>query len=490
MKILMICKGEYYEFMPAIAEALKRRHRCSVSAVTFATPTSRLAKMRVFDQIHNLAAYLKQRVPDYDMDECIQYLQNLELSGDLPNLNVMTYADRIIREYPFERVVKILTGICHFWRELFQELRPDAVVGEVACASEWIAWSFAGRLSMPYLIPYPGPLPRRFYFIGSPAGRWDLAEALYQEAKNRGLSEAQTREAEDFLSMFRANRLRSAIHAPAFRSPVKFDRAMLANLIQRTRRIPFRTRTYLEDGYFEVGSYNGTVPWHGVTKDLLRIVRHVTSDAVSFRSGVTQGKKIYFPLHVQPEFTIDVRAPFCTNQLALVEQIARSLPAGYQLVVKDHPGMRGYRPLHYYRELRKLYNVELVPPTVDSHEIIQTADAVLTIVGTTAWEGILYEKPVIAFGPLAYDFFDLVYNCHSISDLPRILSQAIHEFRPNRKLLLEFVWAVLQSAHHGEWHDPLATPSILEQENVENVSNCIVKDVARMKDREAVALPV
>ena len=490
MKLLMICKGEYYEFMPAIAEALKLRHGCSVSAMTFATPTSRLKKMRVFDQVHNLAAYLKRHVPNYCLDECIQYLQDLELSGELANLNVMTYADRIIREYPFERVVKILTGICRFWHQLFREIRPDAVLGEVACASEWIAWPFARRLSIPYLIPYPGPLPRRFYFISSPAGRWDFAETLYQKAKNHGLSKARTQEAEDFLSMFRASRLRSAIHAPAFRSPVKCDRATLASLVQRARRIPFRTRTYLEDGYFEVGSYNGTLPWHGVIKDILRVVRHVVCHAVSFKSGVTQGKKIYFPLHVQPEFTIDVRAPFRTNQLALVEQIAKSLPAGYQLVVKDHPGMRGYRPLHYYRELRKLYNVELVSPTVDSHEIIQTADAVLTIVGTTAWEGILYEKPVVAFGPLAYDFFDLVYNCHNIGDLPFILSQAIHEFKPNRNLLLKFVSAVLQSAHHGEWHDPLATPSILEQENVNNISDCILKDVARMKDQEATALPV
>src|SRR4030081_1154082 len=106
MNILMICKGEYYNFMPAIAGVLKRQYGHSVSAMTFASPTAQLKELRVFDKIHNLAAYLKHQVPRYDLDECTQYLQDLELSDDLSNLNVMIHSDRIIRRYPFERVVK------------------------------------------------------------------------------------------------------------------------------------------------------------------------------------------------------------------------------------------------------------------------------------------------------------------------------------------------------------------------------------------------
>jgi hypothetical protein len=488
MKILMICKGEYYNFMPAVAGVLKRQYGHGLSAMTFASPTADLKKMRVFDEIHNLAAYLKLEIPRYDLDECIQYLQELELSDELANLNVMVHSDRIIRQYPFERTVKIVAGVCHFWDKLFRELRPDAVIGEVACASEWIAWLFARRSAAQYLIPYPGPLPRRFYFIRSPAGGWELAETLYQAAKERELSAEQKRVAEEFVSTFRAKRLRSAIHAPAFRSPVQFDRIFAKRLLQRARRIPFRIQTYLEDGYYEVGSYNGTPPWSGVLTDLLRIVRHIVCETTSFETEVTKGKNIYFPLHVQPEFTIDVRAPFYTNQLALIENIAKSVPSGYHLVVKDHPGMRGYRPLNYYRELKKLYNVHLLSPSVDSHQIIQSSDAVLTIVGTTAWESILYEKPVVAVGPLAYSFFDLIYTCRNVSDLPRLLSDAIRGFKPDRDLLLKFVWAMLESASHGEWHDPLATPSVLEQTNIDSIARCIVKEIETGKNREVAAL--
>jgi hypothetical protein len=491
MKILMICKGEYYNFMPAIAGMIKRKYGCSVNAMTFATTTAANQQMRVFDQVFNLSEYLKQHIPYYDRDECIEYLRDLESSGELEDLNVMAHADRIIRQYSFEDVVKILAGVCRFWQQLFKEFRPDGVLGEVACASEWIAWSFAHRSGIQYLIPYPGPLPHRFYFVRSPEGGWDLARTLYQEAKERRLSADQTRMTEDFISTFRTKRLRSAIHAPAFRSPVKLDRVLVERLVKRVQRIPSRVRTYLEDGYFEVGSYNGTPPWEGVLKDVLRMVRHLACEATTFDTEVTNGKKVYFPLHVQPAFTIDVRAPFFTNQLALIENIAKSIPSGHRLVVKDHPGMRGCRPLNYYREIKKLYNVQLVSPIVDSHQIIQDSDLVLTIAGTTAWEGILYEKPVVAFGALAYSFFDLLYSCRDVNDLPSLISEAIRGFRPDRDLLLRFVWAVLESAHHAEWHDPLATPSVLDQTNIENIANAIVMELEARKDREvASALPV
>jgi hypothetical protein len=489
MKILMICKGEYYGFMPAIADAIQHQYGHSVSAMTFATPTAELEQIRVFDSIHNLAAYLKEHVPSYDFDECEQYLQDLQWSGVLENLNVMAYGDRIIRRYPLDRVVKILAGVCRFWHKLFRELHPDAVVGEVACASEWIAWSLAQRSNIQYLIPYPGPLPKRFYFVRSPAGGWELAERLFLRAKERGLSAEQTRAAEEFVSAFRNQRLRSVIHTPAFRSPLKVDRTAIERLVQRAKRVPFRVRTYLEDGCFEVGSYNGTPPWEGVLGDLLRVVRHVACETTVFEAAVTTGKKVYFPLHVQPEFNIDVRAPFLTNQLALIENIARSIPSGYRLVVKDHPGMRGARDLSYYRQIKRLYNVQLVPPSVDSHDLIQGSDAVVTIVGTTAWEGILYEKPVVAFGPLAYSFFDLLYNCHSLSDLPSILSEAVRGYRPDRPLLLKFVWATLESAHHGEWHDPLATPSVLEQANIAGIARSVVNEIETTNDRQVMALP-
>ena len=140
--------------------------------------------------------------------------------------------------------------------------------------------------------------------------------------------------------------------------------------------------------------------------------------------------------------------------------------------------MKGERPLSYYRELKKLYNLQLLSPSVDGHDLIQQSQAVLTITGSSAWEAILYEKPAIAFGPLCYGFYDLVYHCSNIRDLPAVLAEATQRFRPNHDLLLKFVWAFLESAYEMEWGDAIRSSTVLDPENTDQTAKAIVAEIS------------
>jgi len=475
MKILFVCKGDLRRFFPSVAAALREQHGCRVSAVTFATPATRaLARLGVFDEVHNLAAHLKQWTRRHAVDEC----SNLLTAADFYQpeyLNAMILSDRIIGRYRFERVVKIVAGIADFWRTALDTLQPDAVLGEIASVSEWIAWSLAKQRGVRYLAPYPTPVAQRFFFIDSPTGGWDAMERAYAEVRNRELSSGEYRQAAQFLHQFRAQRLKPPSLARGLRSPFNLDPA---RWMQRLGRIPSRVATYLEDGDVEVGSFHGTPPWEPVWADTMRILRHVAAEATMFERQVVEGPTAFYGLHTQPEFTTDVRAPFFTNQVALAEDIARSLPVGYRLVVKEHPGMKGERPLAYYRPLKRLYNVRLLSPAVDSHELILRSDAVFAITGTTAWEGILYEKPVIAFGPLGYRFFELLYECRNVTDLPWLIREAMRNFRPDRRRLLKLVWSLLESAHRGEWGDSLADARILDRSNINGIAHAIVAELS------------
>ena len=46
---------------------------------------------------------------------------------------------------------------------------------------------------------------------------------------------------------------------------------------------------------------------------------------------------VYFPLHVTDDYKIKRIIPHCVDQASLVEQIADALPAGHDLVLKEHP---------------------------------------------------------------------------------------------------------------------------------------------------------
>jgi len=74
---------------------------------------------------------------------------------------------------------------------------------------------------------------------------------------------------------------------------------------------------------------------------------------------------IYFPLHVEPERALYYTAPFYTNQLEVIFNISQSLPVGYKLFVKDHPGQRYYnwRDISYYKKIISYPNVTLLHPS-------------------------------------------------------------------------------------------------------------------------------
>ena len=127
----------------------------------------------------------------------------------------------------------------------------------------------------------------------------------------------------------------------------------------------------------------------------------------------------------------------------------------------------------------------MLSPLVDSHNLILSSDVNLTITGTTAWESILYERPVIAFGPLCYGYFDLIYKCANISDLPDLITRALTEFRPDRELLLKFIWSFLSSADTFRWGDSLGDPAVAERKNLEKIANGIVGAAkATLKSRQ------
>jgi len=62
-------------------------------------------------------------------------------------------------------------------------------------------------------------------------------------------------------------------------------------------------------------------------------------------------KFIYFPLGYEPERTILEKAPYYTNQLEVLIQIAKSIPVGYKVFVKEHYAMKNeaFREINFYK---------------------------------------------------------------------------------------------------------------------------------------------
>jgi capsule polysaccharide modification protein KpsS len=128
-------------------------------------------------------------------------------------------------------------------------------------------------------------------------------------------------------------------------------------------------------------------------------------------------KFFLFTLHVQPEASTDVLAPYFVEQISVIRQIALSLPPNYRLVVKEHVPAFGSRSSNFYKTIQSIPNVWLLSPEFSNQELLKVCSGVVTITGTIGWEAWCVGKPVAVFGNTRYDSLPGVYKVSNAEQL-------------------------------------------------------------------------
>lgn len=152
------------------------------------------------------------------------------------------------------------------------------------------------------------------------------------------------------------------------------------------------------------------------------------------------GNYLYFPLHMQPEASSCPLGGVLSDQLRAVRLLAGALPAGWQLVVKEHPLQKmEARPAGWYRDLVKSPNLVLVAQDISSAELQKGARAVATLTGAAAWEAWLWRKPALVLGHILYQEAPGIYKVRSHQDaleaLNNIAAGAVHDNEDIRRYL-------------------------------------------------------
>ena len=137
---------------------------------------------------------------------------------------------------------------------------------------------------------------------------------------------------------------------------------------------------------------------------------------------------VYF-LHYQPEYTADSLGRFYRNQAFLIANIAAALPGDHFLIVKEHPGMRGVRPISWYRDIMN-HNIIVAHPDLSSTTLIKRAQLVFTIVGTAAIEAMFLGKPAVVFGKYAYANTHLIDFCSDFWQLNTLIRKKLETETP------------------------------------------------------------
>jgi hypothetical protein len=191
---------------------------------------------------------------------------------------------------------------------------------------------------------------------------------------------------------------------------------------------------------------------------------------------------LYCPLHVEPEATTMVLSDRLTNQLFFIEQLSKSMPAGYKLLVKEHVPMLGRRPNGFYSRIRNLPDVHLISPFSDNFELIRNAMVVCVLSGTAGWEAIELGVPVLVVGDSQYlgigegfvrceNLFRLDEDIRTCMSMPPVSMDKVAAFIAATKMLQ----SDLTPRSVAYWHYGLDPEEVIPQEGVEQLADQILE---------------
>ena len=133
-------------------------------------------------------------------------------------------------------------------------------------------------------------------------------------------------------------------------------------------------------------------------------------------------KYVYFPLHKEPELTINFQSTKFFNQENLVSYISSSLPFNFKLLVKEHLYNDGLRKLRVTKKMTKLPNTYLIDPLESQFKYIKNSNLIITINGSSGWEGLIFNKPVITLEDKTfYSICDLHYFLKNLDELESLI---------------------------------------------------------------------
>ena len=352
----------------------------------------------------------------------VEYLNSFEQKYDI-NLWSITSSDRVFNKYnkfyTFSRdeILKILELECKFFENVLEMSKPDFFMTTVTdqrrsnllermCRSKGIKILMLETSRLGYRST-----------ISEEANEIDYLQDM--QSTNSKITFSELRENIKKFSRYKqAKSLRAGGFNFSMWEKIKSSLYWMINTFDKEYRM----------GYDHFGMTRFNVITDRLSAAIKRSYRESYIDKALVRK-VRNEKFVYFPLSVEPERTLSISAPFYMNQLEIIRNVARSLPADYKLYVKEHMAMRyrHWRPISYYQTIMDLPNVTLIHPSLSNEELIKNCSIVFTVTGTAGLEAAYYGKHSIIFGHTSYDSLPSVHKIEHLEDLPQLIRTCLDE---------------------------------------------------------------
>ncbi|OQX79361.1 MAG: hypothetical protein B6D56_07260 [Candidatus Omnitrophica bacterium 4484_70.1] len=478
--------------MIEVAWRLKKEYGVEVIGVSCGNRWKHLLKKKRFKLV-NLGEYLAQNWEGYKFSKAT--LSELEGKyGEVHNIWWFIDVDRFINNVNRKKFsskgekLKLLCLHFKFWEEFYSRYHPDYFYTTgIHCLALLTSIAVAQHQQVKFRSFTSARFPQpRFLFVSNYLDEWEEANNFFGKILNLKVSDQELKEAYDFLNMFLTT------PSKPFYVTTKKSFDFYFYLVREFFR---RLKWKYVDGWGKDRFEYFTPPLLSRTRQEIEarikkvILYKFYFNQYAYKTPPPGMDYLFCTLQVQPEEATDLWGMYHSNQIAFIENIAKSLPLNVKLLVKEHIPAVGWREgiKKFYEKINRISNVELVHPLADTYEFIKKAKAVVVNSGTVGWEALLFKKPVIIFGEAFYNHSGLTYRVENFRDFRNTLKIILHKERifPDNyeDILTKFIYSLLKNTFPGEYAPYYCGEErILSEENINKILIGILRDIKILRD--------
>ena len=378
----------------------------------------------------------------------------------------MVRRDRVLRNWNPVAVKHSLSLFIEWLNCVYSQNRFDLIISESTWTVERVVYEVAKLNGIPYVTPASTRYPPKRWFFSDGFG----FENIHSECHGSGTF--QTIEMSNFTSGSM-----TLDWAPSVKQEGKIKRVIYLttekySCVRESRTNP--TQRSLLDYFRRDSSFRSSLryfPTLLINSCLRREIRSVKDF-------------VFAPLHVQPEASIDAYAAGVADQINVFKSIAKSLPQGWVLLVKDHPNGMGKRMILDYLTLFLDPRIRLISAFADNTKILEDARCVYTATGTIGMEASLKGTAVVMGSRTYFSKLPGVFVAREPwnFDWERVKIIPPLEIQSWRTQQESFFLQLVNSSFEGIWAGRYSPVKALCEDNIRAISNSIHSFLSTLKD--------
>ena len=403
-----------------LAYTLQKQYDCELYSIIDVTN-----KTKNFFEEQNLVNFKKKwflhdHIKKNNIKPDLEYLENFEKNYSL-NIWQLGFNERLFYFYndfykfSQNEILTILEQECKLYEKILDETKPDfLIIHETALHQEHLFYEICKKRGIKTLILNQSKLGYKC-IVSQELHKIDFMPELSSvESKGR-----------DF------NDLLTEIKSSDSTKQTKFYAENFANSklskIKAILEYVSSENSNLQNNFAYYGRNKFKVLTKYFTYSIQSKLRKNFLDKNSEYEIFNDEKFVLYTLNQEPERSTLIATPYYTNQLEMIRHIAKSLPVGYKLYVKEHfsQALREWRKISYYKEILEIPNVRLYHPSADIEKLIQKSSLVMSIGGTTPFQAAFYQKPSIIIADLGYAVLPSVQKLNSFEELPVLIRNGL-----------------------------------------------------------------